>query len=320
MTKRADDHIRHMAGFDANSDQRLYGGVEAGGTKFVCGVADSAGNLVEVTSFPTTEPEETLRRAVAFFQPYRERRELGAVGIGSFGPIDPDPASQTYGFITSTPKKGWQQTDFAGHLERALSLPVAFDTDTNAAAVSEHCWGAARNLDTFIYLTVGTGIGGGGLVRGRRLRGLVHPEMGHLVLPRAEGDDFDGICPYHGDCLEGMVSGPALRARVDRPAEELPDEHPLWSIAAHYLSAALANYVYVVSPQRIIMGGGVMRRKQLFPLVRQRVQELLGGYVRSAAILERIDEYIVAPGLGERSGVLGATALAQEKHSVTRSI
>ncbi len=290
----------------------LYGGIEAGGTKFVCGIADEKGHLIDQTDFPTTSPDETLQQAVTFFRPYRDGGRLRAVGIGSFGPIDPDPSSATFGFITSTPKSGWQHTDFAGFVERALDLPVAFDTDTNAAAVGEHEWGAAKHLDTFVYLTVGTGVGGGGLARGRRLRGLVHPEMGHLALPRAEADDFDGNCPFHGDCLEGMVSGPAIRARTGRPADELADDDDVWQLTAHYLSAALINYTYVLSPQRIILGGGVMRRTHLFPRIREGVLKGLNGYIRSDDILQRVDAYIVAPGLGARSGVLGATVLARE--------
>lgn len=294
----------------------LFGGVEAGGTKFVCAVGDASGSIVELASFPTTSPEATLQRTLAFFEPHREK--LHAVGVGSFGPIDPDPSSATFGYITSTPKPGWQQTDFAGPLREGLSVPIAFDTDTNAAAVGEHRWGAAQGLDTFIYLTVGTGIGGGGLARGRRLRGLVHPEMGHLMLPRADGDEFDGICPFHGDCLEGMICGPALKARTGRPAEELSSDHEIWPIVAHYLSVALVNYICVLSPQRIILGGGVMRQTHLFPAIRDRVQQLLNNYVRTPAILENINDFIVPPALGDRSGVRGAIALAVDAISSGR--
>ncbi|SRR5690554_4831616 len=295
---------------EIDRNNQVWGGIEAGGTKFVCGLADASGRLLDEVRFPTTNPEQTLARAIEYFRPYSETGRLVAVGIGSFGPIDPNPDSPTYGFITSTPKPGWQQTDFAGAIARALDTPVAFDTDTNAAGEGEHRWGAARDLDTFLYLTVGTGIGGGGMARGRRLRGLVHPEMGHVIVPRVAGDDFPGICPFHGDCLEGMVSGPALKARVGRSAEEVAGDDPLWQIVAHYLSAAIANYVYVLSPQRIILGGGVMRRQELFALIRERVGQWLGGYVQSDLVLNRLDDYIVPPALGERAGVLGAVALA----------
>lgn len=287
----------------------LYGAVEAGGTKFVCALGTGPDDLRALTRFPTTTPEETLSRTLAFFEGYDVRP--AAVGIGSFGPVDPDPASPTYGFITSTPKPGWRDTDFAGTLQRALGVPVAFDTDVNAAAVGEHRWGAARGLDTFLYLTVGTGIGGGGLAEGRRLRGLVHPEMGHLLLPRAAGDAFAGSCPFHGDCLEGMASGPALEARWGARAETLPPEHPAWPLEAHYLAHALVNFICMLSPQRIILGGGVMHQPHLFTLLRQRVPALLNGYVQAPALLDHIDTYLVPPALGDRAGVLGALALAQ---------
>ena len=285
-----------------------FGGVEAGGTKFVCAVGTAPDDVRAIATIDTTTPEETLERTVAFFRPHRD---LAHIGIGSFGPVDPDPDSPTFGYITSTPKPGWQNTDFAGHMSRALGIGVAFDTDVNAAAIGEHRWGAAVGLDTFVYLTVGTGIGGGGMMRGRRLRGLIHPEMGHLLLPRADGDTFEGICPYHGDCLEGMASGPALRARCGRPAEDLPPDDPAWNFEVHYLAAAIVNYICALSPQRVIMGGGVMRQAHLFPRIRERVHALLNGYIHSPAVLGGLDDFIVPPALGERSGVLGAIALAQ---------
>lgn len=297
----------------------LYGAVEAGGTKFVCAIGTGPDDIRALERFPTTTPEETLGRTVAFFRDHPEARGLRAVGIGSFGPVDPDPASPTYGFITSTPKPGWGHTDFAGTLQRVLDVPVAFDTDVNAAAVGEHRWGAAQGLDTFLYLTVGTGIGGGGLVGGQRMRGLVHPEMGHILLPRAAGDDFAGTCPYHGACLEGMASGPAIEARWGRPAIELPADHRAWAFEAHYLAAALVNYICVLSPQRIIMGGGVMHQDHMLPRVRTRVQELLNGYVQAPAVLDGIDRYIVPPALGDRAGVLGALALGRSKCEGRRS-
>ena len=292
------------------ADNSLFGGIEAGGTKFVCAVGCNADDLRDVETFPTTSPAETLERAVAFFR--KHRSNLSAIGIGSFGPVDPDPASRTYGFITTTPKAGWENTEFAGHLRRELELPIGFDTDVNAAALGEHRWGAARGLHTFVYLTVGTGVGGGGLVAHRRMRGLVHPEMGHMRLPRAEGDDFAGVCPFHGDCLEGMTSGPAVEARVGRPGSELPPQDPVWGYQVHYLAHAIVNITCVLSPQRIILGGGVMHQVHLFPRLRERVAEILNGYIQSDRILNQIDHYIVPPELGGRSGVLGAIALAKE--------
>lgn len=293
----------------------LVGGIEAGGTKFVCAVGTGPEDVRRETRFPTAGPEETLDRAVGFFREASEAGEpIRALGVGSFGPVDPDPASETWGHVTSTPKPGWAGTDVAGALARELDVPVAFDTDVNAAALGEWRWGAARRLDTFVYLTVGTGIGGGGLVNGRLMHGLVHPEMGHLRVPHdLEADPYRGRCPYHGDCLEGLASGPAIAERWGAPAESLPDDHPAWTLEAEYLGHALAAYVLVLSPQRIVVGGGVMARRALYGLVRRRVVELLAGYVRHPALEGGLDRYIVPPGLGDRSGLLGAMALARRR-------
>jgi len=292
---------------------RLVGGIEAGGTKFVCAVGTGPEDVRDEVRFPTTEPEETIGRAIAFFREQMKKQgALDAVGIASFGPVDPDPDSDTFGFITSTPKPGWQQVDFAGALQKALDLPVGFDTDVNGAALGEWRWGAAQGLQTFIYLTVGTGIGGGGMVNGDLMHGLIHPEMGHIRLPHdREVDPYEGRCPFHGDCLEGMAAGPALEERWGQPAETLPADHEAWSLEAEYLAYALVNFIVTLSPQRLILGGGVMEQPHLIPLVRQRVQGLLNDYVRHPMILERIDEYIVPPSLGGQAGVLGAIALGQ---------
>jgi fructokinase len=288
----------------------LFGGIEAGGTKFVCAVGAGPDDLRAEMRFSTTTPDETIGQAIDFFQ---AQPPLAAVGIASFGPVDPNPGSATYGYITTTPKAYWAQTDFAGAVRRALGVPVGFDTDVNVAALGEHRWGAAQGLDTFIYLTIGTGLGGGGLVNGRLMHGLIHPEMGHIRLPHDwEADPFAGACPYHGDCLEGLAAGPALAGRWGQPAERLPADHPAWALEAHYLALALVNFICTLSPQRIVMGGGVMEQSQLFPLIRRKVQELLHGYVQAPAILEHIEQYIVAPVLGNRAGVLGAIALAQQ--------
>jgi fructokinase len=293
----------------------FYGGIEAGGTKFVCAVGSGPDNVQAETRFPTTTPEETIGQAIAFFEKQARTEPLAAIGISSFGPVDPDPASPAFGYITTTPKPGWADTDFAGRIRRALGVPVGFDTDVNGAALGEHRWGAAQGLDTFIYLTVGTGIGGGGLANGAPMHGLIHPEMGHVRLPRHPDDAFPGVCPYHGDCLEGMATGPALEERWGRRAETLPADHSAWEIEAHYLAYGLVNFICTLSPQRIVMGGGVMEQSQLFPLIRHKVQTLLNGYVQSPDILERIDAYIVPPKLGGQAGVLGAIALAQEAHA-----
>lgn len=291
--------------------KRLLGGIEAGGTKFVCAVGCGPGELVAETRFPTTIPDVTIARAVDFLRQAVGDEGLAAVGIGSFGPIDADPRSETFGRITSTPKPGWAGTDLAGAVARALDVPVGFDTDVNAAALGEHRWGAARGLDTFVYLTVGTGVGGGAMAGGRLLHGLLHPEMGHLLIAAREDDDFPGVCPFHSCCLEGLASGPALEKRWGRRAEALPDEHPAWELEAHYLALGLANIVCVLSPQRIILGGGVMGREQLFPAIREKLRALLNGYVEAPAITLSNNEFIQPPGLGQRSGVLGAIALAE---------
>lgn len=288
-----------------------YGGIEAGGTKFVCAIGDASLSLLERIEFPTTTPGETLGRAIDFFRSRAENGELTALGVGSFGPVDPRPDSPAWGYITTTPKEGWQHTDFAGSIGRALDVPVGFDTDTNAAALGEGALGAAKGLHTFAYLTIGTGIGGGALVGGIRIHGLLHPEMGHMRLPRAEGDTFEGICPFHRDCLEGMASGPALYARAGGPPDCLPADHEIWSNIVHYLSAALVNITCVLSPQRIILGGGVMRQRHLFPRIRRRVRNLLADYLQSPEIVSHPETFIVPPGLGDDAGVVGALALAR---------
>jgi len=293
-------------------EREFWGGVEAGGTKFLCAVGTGPQDIRAETRIPTTTPDETLGAAVAFFRRQAEQGKLAAVGIASFGPVDLDPGSPGYGYTTTTTKPGWSRTDLAGTFRRRLAVPVGFDTDVNGAALGEHRWGAARGLDTFIYLTVGTGIGGGGMCGGSLLHGLVHPEMGHTRIPHdLERDPFPGSCPYHGDCLEGLASGPAMEQRWGRRPETLPPDHPAWQLEAHYLSLALANYICTLSPRRIVMGGGVMRQEQLFPAVRSEVLLLLKGYLPSPALLQDVDDYIVPPGLGDRSGVLGALALAR---------
>jgi fructokinase len=291
----------------------LRGGVEAGGTKFVCVVGTGIGDVRAETRILTTTPADTLTAVVRFFEDAtRLHGPLAALGVGSFGPVDLHPASPTFGTITSTPKPGWAGTDVVGTLRRALGVPVAFDTDVNVAALGEWRHGAARDLDTFVYLTVGTGIGGGGLVSGRLLHGLVHPEMGHLRVPHdPAADPFPGVCPFHGDCLEGLASGPAIAARWGAPAESLDEDHPAWTLEARYLALALHNIVCTLSPQRIVIGGGVMAQPSLLPRVRAELASLLNGYVQAPALLARMGEYVVTPALGDRAGVAGALVLAE---------
>lgn len=292
-------------------ENRLYGGIEAGGTKFVCAVGSGEGKILEEVRFPTGEPAETLHQAVSFFQARHRESPLRAIGIGSFGPLDLNPSSETYGFITSTPKVNWVNVDIRGGLEQGLDLPVAIDTDVNAAALGEHLWGGAQGIETFIYLTVGTGIGGGGMVGGVLMHGLVHPEMGHIPLPHdLERDPFEGVCAYHGDCFEGLASGPAIEARWGQVPDSIPADHPAWALEAEYIAKALTIYVYVLSPERIILGGGVMKQEGLFPLIRSELVKSLGGYVRSEEILEGTG-FVLPPALGDQAGVIGAVALAK---------
>ncbi len=292
---------------------RLWGGIEAGGTKFVCAVGTSPEDIRAEVRFPTTTPEEVFAQAVHFFREQATAHGgLAAVGIASFGPIDPNPSSATFGQITTTPKPGWANTDFAGTIGRELGVPVGFDTDVNAAALGEFRWGAGQGIDNLIYFTIGTGIGGGGLINGRLMHGLVHPEMGHMRLPHdRSADPYVGHCPYHGDCFEGLACGPAIAARWGQPADSLADDHPAWTLEAHYIALALANVICTLSPQRIILGGGVMAHPTLLPKVQGETQRLLAGYVQAPVILSDIDRYIVAPGLRNQSGVLGAFALAE---------
>jgi fructokinase len=250
-----------------------------------------------------------MEAVIAFF---RSRRGLRAVGIGSFGPIDLHRGSPSYGHITATPKLAWRNFDLAGAVGSALKLPTGFDTDVNAAALGEACWGAAQGIADFVYITVGTGIGGGALVGGSALHGLQHPEMGHIRVPHDWAKDpYAGICPYHGDCLEGLASGPAIAARWGMAAGSLPADHPAWELEAHYLALALMSWIAVLSPRRIVLGGGVMRQPQLFPLIRRKLQEQWNGYIPCRELQDGIDRYIVPSKLGDRAGVLGALVLAE---------
>jgi fructokinase len=285
-----------------------YGGVEAGGTKWVLAIGDGPDDVRETTTFPTTTPAETIARTAAFFG---RNGGISALGVGSFGPIDALRSSPTWGRITTTPKPGWADTDVAGALGDALDVPVAFDTDVNAAALGEQRWGAAIGLDTFCYITIGTGIGGGGMSNGRLMHGLLHPEYGHMRIPHdRELDPFDGVCPYHGDCFEGLAAGGAIRERWGKKAEDLTDP-AVWELEAHYVALGLVNVICTLSPQRIILGGGVTKQPTLLPLVREKVRALFAGYIDAEELDSGIDQFIVAPGLGDRAGVLGAIELAR---------
>jgi fructokinase len=286
----------------------IYGGVETGGTWCVCALGTGAGEIVSEQTFRTGAPGETLERIIEFF---RTGPAPAAIGIGSFGPVDLDPASPTWGQVTTTPKPGWRHTPVATVVAARLGVPVYFDTDVNAAAVGEHRWGAGREMASLCYVTIGTGVGAGLVLDGRPRHGLVHPEVGHLRIPHDRArDPFPGACPVHGDCWEGLASGEAIAQRWGVPPADLSDEHPAWALEAEYVALGLLSIVCVASPHRIVLGGGVMQRSPMLPSVRTRLRDLVGGYLDTRSLAQDIDRYLVAPALGDRAGVLGAIALA----------
>ncbi len=288
-----------------NDDMRI-GALEAGGTKMVLAVGAPDGTILEQEELPTTEPATCVERIASWFS----ERSIDALGVGAFGPTGVNPASSNYGFVLDTPKLAWKGFDFRGALARALGVPVGYDTDVNAACLGEATFGCARGLDAVVYLTVGTGIGAGVMVGGELLHGMLHPEAGHIsVVPRTD-DAFAGVCPYHGTCLEGMAAGPAIEERWGAPAVELAGRSEVWELEAHYLAQGLATYVLCYSPQRIILGGGVMHQEQLFPLVREQLLKNLSGYI-SAPELADVDSYVVPSSLGGRQGILGALELGR---------
>jgi fructokinase len=291
----------------------LYGGIEAGGTKFVVAVGSGPDSILAKEHFPTTTPAETLGKCIEFFRKTGKQFPLKAIGIASFGPLDLDKKSPAYGSIPTTPKPGWAGANFIKTIGEGLSLPVFLDTDVNGAALGEWRWGAAQGLDTFIYLTIGTGIGGGGLINGKLMHGLTHPEMGHILIPHdTTKDSFPGLCPFHGDCFEGLACGPAIAKRWGKSPELLPPGHEAWHLEADYIARGVMNLVITISPQKVIIGGGIMKVPGLLNGVRQCVVGLLNNYIHAPAITERIDSYIVPPALGDMAGVLGAIALAEQ--------
>ncbi|MGB3574207.1 MAG: ROK family protein [Phormidesmis sp.] len=300
----------------------LLGGIEAGGTKFVCAVGTGSDYIRDFVRIQTTTPEETLAQVVEFFQRQIELEgALEAIGIGAFGPVDVRESSPTFGWFLDTPKPNWQQVDFAGVISREFNVPIGFDTDVNAAALGEHQWGNAQGLETFIYLTVGTGIGGGGLVGGQPIHGLLHPEMGHILVPHdLSADPFPGCCPFHQDCLEGLASGFAMEKRWGAKGVSLPEDHPAWELEASYLATGLVNFILVLAPERIIIGGGVMEQNRLFSMVRKQVQDKLNSYLSVPQITKGIEDYIVPPKLGGKAGILGAFALAQRALAIKNKL
>jgi fructokinase len=298
--------------FESTESPRLFGAIEGGGTKFVCAVGHGPDHIIDECRIPTRDPESTLTDVVAFFS----KHPIEGLGVGMFGPIElrncPD-----HGSILATPKPGWAGFHFRKYLEKHLLTPISIDTDVNAAALGEARWGAARGLNVVLYVTVGTGVGGGVLVDGRPLHGLMHAEFGHIPMPvlrdgNGQLDAFEGCCPYHGRCLEGLIAGPSLLRRTGIKGEALDPDHPAFDWAARYLGVGLASAVLMLSPERIVIGGGVMGSARLLPKVRQAMQEALAGYVARPELTgAELVDYVVAPGLGVRSGIAGAFALAE---------
>ncbi|MGM0838319.1 MAG: ROK family protein [Bacillota bacterium] len=279
----------------------LYGAIEAGGTKFVCAVGERGGKIIDKVTIPTSNPEQTLQLVDSFFEKYR----LSSIGIGCFGPIELNEQKETYGEILNTPKLDWKNFNIYHVFKEKYNIPIFLDTDVNAAALGEYHYGAAKGLNSCLYITVGTGIGAGYAKEGVTLKGMTHPEMGHIYVPRHPQDNFKGCCPYHNGCLEGLASGTAITARYGRKGNELKDKKEVWEVEAYYLAQAIVNYILILSPEKIILGGGVMKQDILFPLIRDEVSKLLQNYIT----IESMDDYIVPPLLNDEQGVLGALAL-----------
>ena len=285
----------------------MLAGIEAGGTKMVCAVSDAELSLKGSAVFPTTTPEETIGEIINYFRKF----DIDAVGIGSFGPIDLNPKSPTYGNITKTPKTGWSDFDFVGVFKKAFGVPVGFDTDVNAAILGEVYKGAAYGCNNAIYITIGTGVGVGVYCNGGLVHGLVHPEAGHIPLNRHPEDSFEGSCPFHKNCVEGMASGPAIEKRWGKSPKLLIENDKVWELEAYYIAQAVASYILTYSPEKVILWGGVMHQDKLFDMVRSNVKEILNGYVHSEMVDSKIDQYIVKPALGEKPGITGALCLAR---------
>lgn len=271
----------------------------------VCAISERYGEISEINTIDTTTPEETLKKIVDYF----ESRKVDALGIGCFGPIDIDRNSSTYGYITKTPKEGWSNVDIVGTFKRALHVPVGFDTDVNAAALGEHTFGIGKGVDNLVYITIGTGIGIGVISEGKLLHGAMHPEGGHILLPNNQ-EDFKGVCPFHENCFEGLASGPAIEKRYAKRAYDLKENNRVWEIEAGYIAQALLSYTMILSPKRIILGGGVMHQLQLLPLIKEKFIKLNNGYI-SNRYVDDIDNYIVIQSLEDKQGILGAFELAR---------
>ncbi len=286
------------------ADMKL-GALEAGGTKMICAVGNEKGEIFEQKVFPTLTPDETIPQLIAYFKD----QKIEGLGIGCFGPIDLDKKSPTYGFITSTPKEAWQNYNIVGAFKKALKCPIGFDTDVNSSVLGEATWGCAKDVESSIYITIGTGIGVGIYQKGQLLHGMLHPEAGHILLSKHDRDHYRGKCPYHSNCLEGLAAGPAIEERWGKKAKELETSTEVWELEAYYIAQALVNYILTLAPHKIILGGGVMHQVQLFPLIRQKVTEFLNGYIITKE-LQDIDNYIVPASLQDNQGIMGCLKLA----------
>jgi len=303
------DQKTNTKGKKKNTANMKFGGIEAGGTKFVVAVGDDQGNIKNRESFPTTTPQETTQKIIDYFT----KNPVDAIGLGAFGPIDPDPSSKTFGYITTTPKPGWANFNIVGELKKGLNnIPVGFDTDVNAACLGEIKYGAAKGLDSALYLTIGTGVGGGAFVEGNLVHGLLHPEMGHMRLVKRSDDNYEGHCPFHKGCLEGLTAGPAVGERWGKKGAEIPEDHVAWDLEGYYIGQACASFVLILSPKKIILGGGVMHKKNVLPAVHKYTKEFLNDYIQKDEVTKNIDSYIITPGLGDNAGIVGSIALAVE--------
>jgi fructokinase len=294
----------------------LYGALEAGGTKMICAVGNENGQILDQVSIPTTTPEETMPKVIEFFKGKIEGAEseddkLQALGIACFGPVDVRKNSKTYGNILYTPKIAWRNYPMVKAMKEALNdIPVGFDTDVNGSLLGEVTWGCAKGLTDAVYFTIGTGIGMGAMSGGNLIHGMLHPETGHLIMSRVPGDEYKGHCPSHGACFEGMASGPAIQDRWGKPAKELADDPAVWELEAKYIAQTLTAVTYMLSPQKIILGGGVMAQSQLFPLIRKYVLENINGYIDTKE-LRNINSYITPAALNGNQGIMGAIRLAE---------
>lgn len=292
---------------------KIYAGIEAGGSWFRWVIGSDPQDILFQGQVSTTTPAETMGQVATSLQKRLEILHVESVGLASFGPLDINPLSADYGHILRTPKMSWTGVDILGFFQQALKMPVALNTDVNAAALAEYKWGGARESANFVYLTVGTGIGGAIMIRGKFPGFRLHPEMGHIFTAHNwQNDPYPGCCPFHGDCWEGLASGESLRLRWGKSAEFLPDDHAAWELESHYLAMGICNLVYVLSPKKIIIGGGVMKHSALFKSIREKVKVLANDYVPSSSGADGDDNFIGPPGLGDRAGLLGTLALASE--------